>query len=251
MQRLTRDLLLVLLGGVAVRVAWGEEHLAYVRPGFGPLLLVAGAVVFLLGVAGVLTAPGRDDDAAGEQQDAGPSVGGHGAGAHGHGDAGPRIGWLLLLPVAVLVVVAPPALGAYTAARQAAPPAPPAAAGSRIAPDDPGTDHVTLPLLSYWFASQEQGTLDGRIVRLVGFVTPREGGGWYVSRIRISCCAADAAAISVVVDAPRGDLPADQWVEVVGTAADPVPDPTGRFLEPVVRAVSVTRVPEPVPAYEG
>ena len=62
---------------------------------------------------------------------------------HGHG---PRVAWLLLAPVAVLLLVAPPALGSFTAARQNQQlvAEAPVAAGPRA--DDPGEDRQTLPL---------------------------------------------------------------------------------------------------------
>ncbi|WNV76932.1 TIGR03943 family putative permease subunit [Geodermatophilus sp. DSM 44513] len=233
MDRLTQLWVLLLLGGVTLAVALGDAHLAYVRPGFRPLLLGAGAVLLLLGLAGLLRerSPG---------------------GAHGHG--APRVAWLLLLPVTVVLLVAPPALGSFTAARQALqvqaaaqPPAP------GIGPDDPGEQHRTMALLEYSLhaLAADTSALDGRLVRLTGFVTPREGGGWYVSRIGIKCCAADAVAVTVVVDAERGDLAADQWVEVVGSWAPPRPHPAGGHPEAVVAPRSVTPIEAPANTYQG
>ncbi len=230
MNRLTRDLLLVLLGGITLRVSLGDAYLAYVREGFRPLLVGAGVLVLLLGVLGVVRGAGA---------------------AHAHRD--PGIAWLLLAPVAVLVVVAPPALGSYTAVRQMAPlPATDAPQGG-IGADDPGTDHRTMTLLEYslYGRAADTSALEGRQVRLVGFVTPRDGGGWYVSRIRIACCAADASAVSVVVDGPVAELAADQWVEVVGRWAPPQPNPSAGYAEAVIAPVAVTPISPPADSYEN
>jgi uncharacterized repeat protein (TIGR03943 family) len=233
--RVTSSLLLVLLGGVTLRVALTDAHLAYVQPVFRPFLLVAAVVLLVLGVAGVVRArPGHPPPD--------PHVG------HGHG---PRVVWLLLAPVAVLLLVAPPALGSFTAGRQPQQVVAEEPVAVGLGPDDPGQSYTTLPLSGYAIRALAEDTsaFEGRQVRLTGFVTPREGGGWYVSRIQIQCCAADAVAFTVVVDGPQGDLAADQWVDVVGTWAPPVPHPTRGWPEPVIDPVSVTPVDPPADTY--
>ncbi|MGY1820897.1 TIGR03943 family putative permease subunit [Geodermatophilus sp. SYSU D00079] len=239
---MTQFAVLLLLGGVTLSVALGDAHLAYVQPGFRPLLLLAAGVLLLLGLVGVVRARSHRDAAAG------------GTAGHDHGHAAPRVAWLLLLPVAVVLLVAPPALGSFTAARQAqqieAPTRPPAGG---IGQDDPGEDHRTMTLLDYSHhaLAVDTSALEGRLVRLTGFVTPRDGGGWYVSRIAISCCAADAVAFTVVVDAPQGDLAADQWVEVIGSWAPPQPHPGGGYPEAAISPRSVTTIDAPSNTYQG
>ena len=226
--RLTQHLLLLLLGVVVLVVAGTDQHLAYVRAGFRPFLLAAGAVTVGLAVGGLLRrrAPAPDHP-------------------------GPAVGWLLAAPVAVVLVVAPPALGSYTAGRQAAPVVAPAGAGVALGPDDPGADFRTLRLFDYLVASQTApAELDGRRVRLVGFVSPRAAGGWYVTRFVVNCCAADATAVRVAVPAGPADVAPDQWVEVVGTATAPLTDPAVGYPEPALDAVSVQVVEAPAETYE-
>jgi uncharacterized repeat protein (TIGR03943 family) len=231
----------VLLGGVTLRVALTDAHLAYVQPVFRPFLLAAAVVLLVLGGAGVVRA--RPARRAPDPHD------GHGHEGHGHG--GPRVVWLLVAPVAVLLLVAPPALGSFTAARQPQQVVAEEPVAVGLGPDDPGQEYRTLPLSAYAIRALAEDTsaFEGRQVRLTGFVTPREGGGWYVSRIQIQCCAADAVAFTVVVDGPQGDLAADQWVDVVGTWAPPVPHPTRGWDEPVIRPVTVTPVDPPADTY--
>jgi uncharacterized repeat protein (TIGR03943 family) len=63
-------------------------------------------------------------------------------------------------------------------------------------------------------------TLTANRVRLVGFVSSRRGvstgQNWYLTRMAMSCCAADAFAIKI--DVRGGDrLPEDTWVAVTGS----------------------------------
>jgi uncharacterized repeat protein (TIGR03943 family) len=233
--RLTQHLVLVLVGGFALAVGLGDAYLRYVQAGFRPLLLGAAVVMVVVGVAGMLRERRRP--------------------APGHDHPGPRVSWLLVLPVVVLILVPPSALGSYVAARQAQPVVVPDSEQhpGDLGPDDPGTDHRTMSVLEYSLRAlaQETTSLDGRQVRLVGFVTPRDDGGWYLSRVMIKCCAADAVPINVVVDGTRGKLTADQWVEVVGVWAPARPHPTAGYPEPVVVPGSVTPVERPADTYEG
>ena len=226
--RLTQHLLLLLLGVVVLLVAGTDRYLDYVRAGFRPFLLAAGVVTVALAVGGLLRRR-----------------------TGGDGHSGPAVGWLLAAPVAVVLVVAPPALGSYTAGRQAAPVVVPASAPAVLGPDDPGADFRTVRLFDYLVASQAQpAELAGRRVRLVGFVSPRAGGGWYVTRFVVNCCAADATAVRVAVPAGPADVRPDQWVEVVGTATAPLTDPAVGYPEPALDAASVRVVEPPAETYE-
>lgn len=262
MNRTVQDVLITLLGGVTLAVSIGHDYLAYVLPGFRPLLLGAGALLLLLGATGLLRGvPERLYHRLGgllydSTRRRGPHAGAREHDQHGHG---PGVAWLLLVPIAVLLVVAPPALGSFTAARQAGPPATLVEAAGEDAPlgigaNDEGEDYRTMPLMGYliWSQQPDLTPLEGRTIRLEGFLTPREGGGWYVSRIIINCCAADAAPISVIIagDVPNG-LVADQWVEVIGQYTPPVPHPSQGWLEPALAAEEVNPIEEPAASYEG
>ncbi|MGY1771578.1 TIGR03943 family putative permease subunit [Blastococcus sp. SYSU D00813] len=252
MDRMTSHAVLLLLGGYVLQVALSDAHLAYVQGGFRPFLLIAAAVLVAVSLLGLLRAwrtrraPAADDDPD-EEAD-------HHGHDHGHGHGAPRVAWLLVLPAVVLALVAPPALGSFTVARQTTPAeVPEGAVADALGPDDEGQDFRTLPLPQYrWRALHDDvSPLEGRQIRLTGFVVPREGGGWYVARIRISCCAADAVGVTVVVDGPQGDLPADQWVEVIGTWAPPVTHPSAGFPEAVIAPVTVRPIDPPADTYAG
>ena len=89
----TRSVLLLAVGATAVWLWHSGEALNYVRPGLAPLVLAAGVVLLALGLLPPLGLVGaRAAGTAG------------GAGGHRHRA---RVGWLLLVPVLVVLVVQP------------------------------------------------------------------------------------------------------------------------------------------------
>lgn len=278
MTREARALLLVLLGAAVLHISLGSDlYVRYVRPALGPYLVAAGAVLVVLGLAGAVAAVRRllaEDRAArlaaGEStgEAAGDGVrGGHGRhrqahrrsrvhghghdgdDGHGHAAGGSRTAWLLVLPVLAVFLIAPPALGSYSAARAGNAVARPAAATAGFPPLPAGTP-LAMPLADFdvravWDTSR---SLRGRLVKLTGFVTPKKGDGWYVARLTISCCAADAQTYKVEVRGMPAP-PADSWVEVTG-----VWSPDGQAgrpdAVPALTARQLTRIPAPRNPYE-
>jgi uncharacterized repeat protein (TIGR03943 family) len=228
--RETQSLLLALVGGALVRLAAGDTLLRYVRDWIRPGLLAAGTVLILVGSLSLW-------------RERRPRPGGPG---HRHG---PWTGWLLVLPVVAIFLVTPPALGSYTAARASATVTEPP--GNAV-PPLPAGDPVTISLTDYAVRTVwDRGrSLSGRRLRLVGFVTPRPAGGFYVNRIAITCCAADARSVRITVSGTTARLPVDTWVAVTGTygGMDPAAGPGEQV--PLIRARSVERVRPPAEPYE-
>ncbi|MFF8195064.1 TIGR03943 family putative permease subunit [Streptomyces bobili] len=206
MRRFVQVGLLVLSGVGLLRTSlFTEAYLRYVKEGMRPLLIASGVLLILLGLAEAWSAwrsAGR------------PETDGDG---HGHDHSGvPRVAWLLFLPALSLLFYAPPALGSYTASREAP------KAVAVVAEDGfdplPATSPLPITLTDFTQRVQqdEARSIEGRTVRMTGFVTPADGGGWYLTRIMLSCCAADAQSVKVRVygvEAPK----ADTWVTVTGT----------------------------------
>lgn len=218
MKRFVQVALLVLSGVGLLRVSlFSEAYLRYVKEGMRPLLIASGVLLVLLGAAEAWSARRRPEERPAEDGGDGGDGSGHGHG-HGHDHAGvPRVAWLLFLPALSLLFYAPPALGSYTASREAP------KAVAVVAEDgfDPLPATSPLPITLTDFTQrvqQDEGrAIEGRTVRMTGFVTPADGGGgWYLTRIMLSCCAADAQSVKVRVygvAAPE----ADTWVTVTGT----------------------------------
>jgi uncharacterized repeat protein (TIGR03943 family) len=234
----TRSLLLVVLGATAVWLWWSGDALNYVRPGLAPYLLASGVIVLLLGLLPPLGLLG--DQAAGHP--------GHG----GHRHQRAWVGWLLLVPVLVVMVVQPTALGSYAVSSRSTVPGgdgggfQPLAAPVRGAVPMSMAEFVTR-------AERDPGrSLAGVRVRLVGFVAPGQGeeGGYRLTRFVIFCCAADAEALQAVVRGDPTPRARDQWLEVEGTwlprptAAEDDPGPPPPALQvDRVRPVAPVRPP--------
>ncbi|MDX3751992.1 TIGR03943 family protein [Streptomyces sp. AK08-02] len=233
--------LLLLTGGAVLRIAlFSELYLRYVQEGLRPYLVVSGVVLVLLGVVAALArrpAEGDEHDDHGHDQSDG----------HGHGH-GPRVAWLLTLPALALLLFPPPALGSYSADREAAQRA---AQGVGTFPALPAGNPLELTVGEFGSrAIFDSGrSLKGRTVRLTGFVTHGDDGTWYVTRLLVSCCAADATTSKVEIrdaDAPVTDT----WVTVTGTWMPKGKLGSDAAWPPVLDAGSVRTVAEPSNPYE-
>lgn len=243
MIREAQAVVLLLLGNAVLRLGLGDGHLDYVKPSMQIPLIVSGALLAVLGAARLLELVRRRPVAAHTVPD--PVVTGH---QHGHDHSrGPRVAWLLVLPVFAILLVAPPPLGSYAAGRDDGTVAAPT--GAAAYPALPAGDPVELPLEDYavravWDAGR---TLSGRTVELTGFVTPGQNGGWYLTRMTLVCCAADARAIKVDIRGAAAP-PADTWVRLRGTYR-PSADPDPEKAVPVLDAEDVTEIAAPNETY--
>lgn len=226
MRRDIQGVVLALVGATVLRLSITDLMLSYVKPGMRPFLMVSGVILVVLGLLSVFV-------------DARESEHEHGA---------PRAAWLLVVPVFLVFVVAPPALGAFSADRVAS--ALPDKGEWTMDPLPEG-DPVRLGLDDYAYRATWDGggTLQDRRVELLGFVTEAEGqDGWYLNRLQMSCCAADATVSRVLVTGQPQLLP-DTWVTVVGAYRAPL-DADSNEPIPVVDAESVSVVTKPANSYQ-
>ncbi|MFF5076663.1 TIGR03943 family putative permease subunit [Actinoplanes sp. NPDC000266] len=235
MSKLTQAVVMLLFGGAILRASFTDLYLRYVKEGLRPFLIGAG---LLLVAAAVMTlwysfrSPADSDHS-------------------GHDHHEPRVGWLLILPVLGLLLVAPPALGSYAASQ----------AGSVTAASLDNSDYPPLPegspvdvgLVDYASrALYDAGkSMQDRDVRLTGFITTAPDGKPMLARIVLSCCAADGRPIKIGLSgrAPI-DVPADTWVAVTGAytpekGKDPVNNVDVAYLE----VKTWEEVPEPKQPY--
>ncbi|MFI6405732.1 TIGR03943 family putative permease subunit [Streptomyces sp. NPDC050548] len=201
MKRTAQIALLTLTGlGLLHSALFTDLYLRYVKEGLRPLLIVSGVLLLLLGLAHAAF-----DHDTGEKKD-------H---AHGHDHStAPRIAWLLFLPALSLLLYAPPALGAYTAAH----------AGRETVNQQkgfaalPATSPLPMTLTDFTTRVQQdkQRAIKGRTVEMTGFVTPGQGGAWDLTRIIFTCCAADAQTVKIRMYGTPAP-PANTWLAVTGT----------------------------------
>jgi uncharacterized repeat protein (TIGR03943 family) len=217
--------LTALVGLLTLRLTTEGLFQRYVRSGMQVWLLFAGVALLGLGLVTLVRAL-REDERDEE----------HGVG----------VGWLLLVPVTALLLVAPPSLGSFGVDR-----AVPVRITSRGGGYDPlpvSPNPVGMTLLEYTQRAFDGNgeTLRTATVALTGFVA--EGGdssSFRLARYQIACCAADAAAAVVrVVGFSGSPPPRDQWVVVTGRFQSPSGD------DPVVVASSIQQITEPEDPYE-
>jgi uncharacterized repeat protein (TIGR03943 family) len=230
----------LLVGVMLVRIVLSDVYQRYVRVGMGPWLLVSGVLLISLGLVMVVralrTARVADD----------ADQGHHDAEGHLH-VGGDRVGWLLLLPVLALLLVAPPALGSYGVDRAANVRVAQGAAVWSVLPRSATPHAMTLLELNERAWDRKGASLAEATVELTGFVAAgSEAGAFRLARYQIACCAADAVPSVAHVTGLSGAVPTrDSWARVIGRF-------TGNAADglPVVEATSVQSLPIPVDPYE-
>ncbi|MER5647492.1 TIGR03943 family protein [Streptosporangium sp. NPDC002524] len=277
MNRVTQNLVLTLLGCAVLWIsAFSTTYLNYVKPGFRPFLIGAGAVLVVLGLIGLFQAIRAQEDVTGEgvrehphdhdrpgASGHGPANGGGDSGddgdsdrdgdgdGHDHAHGGPRVAWLLCLPVFAIFLIAPPALGSFAASRDDTPPPRDRTPGSFTPLTGTGAVEMTVGDFIGRAWDDDKKSLTGREVKLTGFVSPaKRKGQWYVTRMQIACCAADAFPLKVAVRGLQAP-PTDTWVEVTGTW---IPQTFGKMttgvIYPQLTGKSLVRVDAPDEQYE-
>ncbi|MFJ6897204.1 TIGR03943 family putative permease subunit [Streptomyces hokutonensis] len=246
MRRYGSAVLLLLTGGAVLRISlFSDLYLRYVQAALRPYLVISGSLLMLLGVvAAVRGMSHRDHEEAHEDH-------GEDEEAHPHSHGGPRIAWLLTLPALALLLFPPPALGSYSAGREQAQLA---AQGVGTFPALPAAKVLDISVAQYSSrAIYDTGhSLKGRTVRMTGFVTHGSNGTWYVTRLVVTCCAADATTSKVEIrgteatDAPQTDT----WVTVTGTWLPKGKLGTDGAWPPLLDATTVTQVKQPADPYE-
>ncbi|MEV6113702.1 TIGR03943 family protein [Streptomyces sp. NPDC052109] len=242
MNRQSQAAVLFLLGAALLHAGSTDLYLRYVKAGLRPLLLASGAVLVAAALATVWYERRRARAAHAE----------HAHAEHAHPDHAhpePRISWLLLLPLLALILIAPPALGSYSALRSGTALQKPYALGPL-----PGGDPVPLSVVDYASrAAYDHGrSLHGRPVRVTGFLALDRSGAPYLVRMALNCCAADAQPVKIAL---TGDLPPvlrpDAWLEVTGTYTPRLThDPVNNGPIPYLKVTSTKPVPVPHDPYD-
>lgn len=225
-------------GALVVRLVAEGAHRRFVRPGMGPFLLVAGAIAIALAAATLTGRRDHDDHDHDHHDDHGHD--------HAHAPGRLDVGWLLLAPVLVVLLIAPPALGSFSLSRSSASVAV-ERGGASFPALDPAAGPHRMAVLEYTSRAIDADgrSLTGVAVALTGFVGGSGDAGFLVARYSIACCAADAAPAIVDVVDWDGPVPArDTWVTVTGRFT-PGGDPIPRLV-----ADGVTPVPTPDEPYE-
>ncbi|MFD8500622.1 TIGR03943 family putative permease subunit [Amycolatopsis sp. NPDC059657] len=233
MKRETQNILLILLGGALLKIAFNGDYLRYVKPAQQPWIIAGGGVMVALGLLAIL----RDLREKVSQHD------GH------HHSA--RSAWLLMVPVLAVFLVAPPALGADSVTRTEAR-APQSAATQDAAAFPPLPAGDVVPLSMSAFVSRAgwdgNGTLNGRTISLSGFIV-HSADGTMLARMVISCCAADAYPVTTRLLGDVSGFASDSWVEVTGQAVPGTAKKDNSYT-PDFTVATIHRIDTPKDPYE-
>lgn len=223
MNRQAQGVVLLLLGGAILKASFTDMFLRYVKEGLRPFLIAAGAMLVLAAVMTILYdlkhGSTLDTECADEEH-----------GEHGHEHKEPRVGWMLIAPVLGLLLVAPPALGAFAAGNSGTV----VLQEQSLFPPLPDGDPAEISVLDYATraifdkgASMKDDKGADRKVKISGFLSSGPDGQ-VVTRIVLSCCAADGRPLKVAMTGNRpAGLGNDSWIEITGkyspkTIKDPI-----------------------------
>jgi uncharacterized repeat protein (TIGR03943 family) len=236
MSRESENALLLLVGVATAMITVTGAFMRYVKPALQPWLYLTAAVLIGLALVAIIGDIRRQATPADEHD------------GHAHSN---RAVWLLFVPVVVLIFITPPALQPQAsvpsisavsadAVRRPFPPLPPGRA-----------PEVSVPDLMIRGVQDSAGTLDGRLITVVGF-TIRDGEAVDLGRFSVLCCAADARLARVRLGGPdaadAAELPEHTWVRVEGMVR---PGPPGEpaLGIPIVEVSSVTPIETPDNVY--
>ena len=229
MSRETQNAITILVGVAALRLGLTDAHLRYVKASLGPWLVVAGVLLVALGALGLFDRASAKPEPEAEGDGHVPEHGHDPVDGHEH--HGPSIAWLLTLPVLAIFLVAPAPLGSFAAARNTTRLEAPKAKFPDLPAEERGAVPLTLREFNLRTFFDDDKSLEGKTVRLVGFATPHGETETFLTRFILSCCAADGRPIKVALkNLPGPRPPADQWFEVEGTWVEPETDQQGEAL---------------------
>jgi putative membrane protein len=162
--------------------------------------------------------------------------------------------WIMLIPLLVGVLIPARPLGSATVSTKGPITSAPLIS-SQAASEQRLVQVAQRTILDWYYLFAFEEDIDpfmGEEASVVGFVYHDRrlpAGQFFVSRIILSCCAADGFAVTMIVDWPHaGALEQDTWVQVTGPVdktffAD---DPQA---VPLIRATRVEIVPQPENPY--
>ncbi|MDN3026381.1 TIGR03943 family protein [Streptomyces sp. S.PB5] len=231
MNRHAQSAVMFLLGATLLHAGSTDLYLRYVKSGLRPLLLLSGAVLIAAAVATVW------------YERRGPRK------EHQHQHHEPRVSWLLVLPLLALVLVAPPALGSYSAMRTGT------ALQQPYGYDElPAKGPLRLGVADYaGRAVYDQGrSIKGRELKVTGFLAMDRAGHPYLVRMALNCCAADAQPVKIAL---TGAIPPvlrpDAWLEVTGTyTPERTKDPVNNGPIPYLKVTEARPATAPADPYD-
>ena len=238
MSRETENAVLLLIGISVGMITVTGAYTRYVKPSLLPWLAASAVLLIALAFVAIIRDIRRRSAEA------------HDHAEHDHSHR-PGAAWLLLLPIALLAFVVPPAIMpkatgpsvtevSTEALRRPFPPLP-----------DERAPLLSLPDLLVRVAQDSSNTLDNRVVTVTGF-TLKEAGRTDLARVVIMCCAADARLARVRMQGPAAaqiaEYPENTWVSVEARVPPGQSDPSGQTV-PTIDVLSQSKTDPPPNPY--
>jgi uncharacterized repeat protein (TIGR03943 family) len=234
--RETENAVLLLTGICTAIITFTGAYTRYVKPSLLPWLVGSAVLLITLALAAIVRDFRRGSGD-------GVHVDGH---AHRSG-----IAWLLVLPIALLGFVVPPAI-----TPQAAGPSVIEVSTDVLRRPYPPLPHEHAPTLSLpevltRLKYDSANTLDGRLVTVTGF-TMNENGSTSLARVVMICCAADARLERLRLSGPAAPqvaaYPENTWLTVEGKIPAGQRDSAGRMI-PTMDVFRESRIDPPANPY--
>jgi uncharacterized repeat protein (TIGR03943 family) len=235
--RETENALLLLVGLSTAMIAVTGTYTRYVKPSLLPWLGIAAILLIALALNAIITNIRRPT----------PHNGDHG---HAHRS---RVGWLLTVPVVVMIFIVPPALAAQGVA-----PSVVAVSADVLRHPFPRlpaerAPEVSLKEVQQRAATDTAGTLNGRLITVTGFtMTTTTSGRLDLARVVITCCAADAQLARVHLAGSTattaGNFSDNTWLRVEGQIVPEPRNPAATSV-PTLAVASLTRIDPPANPY--
>lgn len=243
MSRGTENVVLFLLGMCTAAIVVTGTFTRYVKPTLMPWLAATAVLLVTLALAAVIRdVRGRARDTHDDTHDDDAD--------HSHRSG---VVWLLVLPVALLGFVVPPALGAQ--ADEPTGTALPRKVASRPFPPLPAGRAPELPLPEVVVRVNRDTayTLEERLITVIGFTVKESEesdgtDGIDLGRVVIICCAADGHLARLHLRGPAAaraaEFPEETWLRVEGTVVPKPSDDPGLSV-PTLTVSAVTPIEAP------
>jgi uncharacterized repeat protein (TIGR03943 family) len=231
-------------GLLALWMGLTDAMLKYLKPSMRPWLVLAGALLVAVGVRGIVRTRQRERIPSG-----GHHAHGHDEGEHSHRQG---VGWLLVLPVLVVLALGQQSLGAFAASHTTTRNLPPYSFDIAGYADAQGESQPTLQLVDGYLGAQQRGNrgyLARHAVRLRGFVTKNNDLGprsFVLTHFLVSCCAADATPINIAMLDADHVPKVGHWVEVTAQLDPHYVAPVGAEISAAPRTTMRVRAIKPI-----
>jgi uncharacterized repeat protein (TIGR03943 family) len=237
MTRETENAILLLVGTATGIITITGTYTRYVKPSLLPWLAASAVLLIVLALISIIRDIRR-----------GSAHTLHDDGHHHRTGAA----WLLVLPIAVLGFIVPPAIAPQAAVPTVTEVSTEVLRRPFPALPDERAPTMSLPEVLVRIAKDSAHTLDGRLITVTGF-TFKEDGRTDLARVVIICCAADASLARIRISGPAASqidgYPENTWLRVEGKI------PPGQTFSrdnntAVIEVFSATRIDPPANLYE-